>query len=64
MYARYLVISGPNAVPVAVGPFPLGFNALRHFILPAGYESASAHATRAEAEEEAEILARLAGFGH
>ncbi len=51
---RYLVIYSPDYPAVVVGPFPEGFNALRDFELPPGYDTASSHATREEAESEAE----------
>ena len=53
-FDQYLVISGPEVPAVVVGPFPEGFHALREFPLPAGYDSASSHPTREEAEGEAE----------
>lgn len=51
---RYLVIFGLDEPAVVVGPFPEGFNALKDFPLPAGYDTAESFATRQEAEESAE----------
>jgi hypothetical protein len=51
---RYLVITGIEEPAVVVGPFPPGFNALKDFPLPAGYDTASSHETREEAEKEAQ----------
>ena len=53
-YDRYLVITGQEVTAVVVGPFPEGFYALMEFPLPAGYDSATSHPTREEAEAEAE----------
>lgn len=54
MHDQYLVISGPEVPAVVVGPFPEGFYALMEFALPVGYDSATSHPTREEAEAEAE----------
>jgi hypothetical protein len=51
---RYLVITGIDVPAVVVGPFPQGFNALKDFPLPPGYDTASSHETREEAEKEAQ----------
>jgi len=50
---RYLVISGTMHA-VVVGPFPEGFDALKDFPLPPGYDTASSHETREDAEKEAQ----------
>jgi len=51
---RYLVIIGSDEPAVVVGPFPQGYDALKEFILPQGYDTAFSHETREEAEKEAQ----------
>lgn len=50
MNEPYLVIYGIDVPAVVVGPFPDGYDALREFDLPSGYDTAESHATRDAAD--------------